>query len=75
MSQILAIFTALTAFLTSLSQSSLKGCYMEDRNIDKIDVKRDHKELIALYYYLELKSLVERLLYEHNTTNGGIKLK
>lgn len=33
--------------------------------IDKIDVKRDHKELIALYYRIELKALIQRLLYQH----------
>jgi hypothetical protein len=71
------IITALiTLIAASLSQSIVaKGCRMDDRRIDKIDVKRDHKELIALYYYMELKSLVQRLLYEHESTTGGIKLK
>jgi len=36
-----------------------------ERQIDKIDVKRDHKELIALFYKMELKALIARLLYEH----------
>lgn len=33
--------------------------------VDKIDVKREHKELIALYYQIELKALIQRLLYQH----------
>lgn len=36
-----------------------------ERQLDKIDVKQDHKELIALYYRIELKALIQRLLYEH----------
>lgn len=37
-----------------------------ERQIDKIDVKSEHKELIALFYRMELKSLIQRLLYENN---------
>jgi hypothetical protein len=69
------ITLAVLIILASFPQSIAKVYHMEDRRIDKIDVKRDHKELIALYYYMELKSLVDRLLYEHNATTGGIKLK
>ena len=39
-----------------------KGQYMEG-HIDKIDVKRDHKELIALFYKIELMHLMQVLLY------------
>jgi hypothetical protein len=46
----------------ALDATKEKG--MEVRNIDKIDVKRDHKKLIALYYYLELKSLVQILMHK-----------
>lgn len=38
---------------------------MEGR-IDKIDVKRDHEELIALYYRMELLAFTQILLYEHS---------
>lgn len=40
---------------------------MERQKIDKIDVKSEHKELIALYYKMELKAFIQRLLY--NTCN------
>ena len=43
---------------------------MEGR-IDKIDVKREHKELIALFYRMELIAFVQTLLYQH----PGIKQK
>jgi hypothetical protein len=36
-----------------------------ERPIDKIDVELQRKELIALYYRIELKSLLQRLLAEH----------
>lgn len=38
-----------------------------EQQIDKIDVKRDHKELIALYYKIELRNFLQRLLYENRT--------
>lgn len=63
----------------SLFLPLIKGSFMEVR-IDKIDVKRDHKELIALFYYIELKDLVRRLVYKqaesmikYNTNNGTYK--
>ena len=57
---VLTIVTS--AILSTLS----KGSLMENR-IDKIDVKKDHKELIALFYRLELKAFVQTLLYQHVT--------
>lgn len=33
-----------------------------ESNIDKIDVKRDHKELIDLFYRLELLHFIQVLL-------------
>lgn len=39
-----------------------KGSHMETR-IDKIDVTNDHHELVALFYRIELRNLVQRLLY------------
>ena len=47
-----------SAILSTLS----KGSHMESR-IDKIDVKKDHKELIALFYRIELRTFVQALLY------------
>ncbi len=58
--------------LLAFSYTLIKGSHMEGR-IDKIDVKREHKELIALFYQMELKALIQRLMYEHNTTRVGIK--
>lgn len=43
-----------------------KGSHMEQQ-IDKIDVKREHKELIILFYKIELRALIQRLLYENRT--------
>ena len=56
--------------LFTLSYTLIKGSYMEGR-IDKIDVKREHKELIALFYQMELKAFVQRLMYEHSTNRAG----
>lgn len=42
---------------------------MEGR-IDKIDVKRDHKELIDLFYRMELRAFIQTLLHEHRTRCG-----
>lgn len=36
---------------------------MEGR-IDKIDVKREHRELIALFYRMELKNFLQVLMYQ-----------
>ena len=46
-----------------------KGSHMENR-IDKIDVKNDHRELIALFYRIELRTFVQTLLYEHYQRYG-----
>jgi hypothetical protein len=52
--------------LASLFNLSIKGSHMEkNRRIDKIDVKRDHKELIALYRKIELRNFIQVLLYKH----------
>lgn len=56
----LVIIIVASAILHTLS----KGSHMESR-IDKIDVKKEHKELIALFYRIELRSFVQALLYEH----------
>jgi hypothetical protein len=37
---------------------------MENR-IDKIDVQKDHQELIALFYRIQLRNFIQILLYEH----------
>jgi hypothetical protein len=37
-----------------------------DSRIDKIDVKREHKELIDLFYRLELKHFLQVLLYRRS---------
>jgi hypothetical protein len=42
---------------------------MENR-IDKIDVRRDHEELIALFYRIELRNFVQILLYKHYQKYG-----
>lgn len=47
----------------------IKEGHMRAANIDKIDVKRDHKNLITLYYYIEFKSIVQRLLYKQSASN------
>ena len=60
-----------TSFNSAVLFSISKGYYMECR-IDKIDVKYEHKELIALFYRMELRSLLQRLMYEHSTTRIGI---
>jgi hypothetical protein len=64
------LITTLFNFAASFTIS--KGYYMEGR-IDKIDVKREHKYLIALFYRMELRSLLQRLVYEHSTTRVSIK--
>ena len=58
----LVLTIVLPAILYSLSS---KGSHMENR-IDKIDVKKDHKELIALFYRIELRNFVNILLYQHS---------
>jgi len=62
--------TIILAFLFNLSN---KGSHMEKRRIDQIDVKRDHKELIALYYRIELRTFLQVLLYQHSTQKCVIK--
>jgi len=51
---------------------SIKGSHMENR-IDQIDVKKDHKELIALFYRIELSTFVQILLYQHSQQGGATK--
>jgi hypothetical protein len=58
------------AFLFNLSN---KGSHMEKRRIDKIDVKKDSKELIALYRRIELRNFILVLLYQHTTEKYVIK--
>ena len=41
-----------------------------DRQIDEINVLRDHKELIALSYKMELVFFIKGLLYEHYCVKG-----
>ena len=60
---VLTIVTS--AILSTLS----KGSLMENR-IDKIDVKNEHRELIALFYRIELRNFVQVLLYEHQKQYG-----
>lgn len=60
---VLTIVTFATLYTLS------KGSHMENR-IDKINVKKDHKELIALFYRLELKNFVQVLLYQHQQKNS-----
>ena len=55
--------TGILAFLLNLSN---KASHMEKRRIDKIDVKTDRKELIALYYRIELRTFIQVLLYTHH---------
>jgi hypothetical protein len=66
------MFNILISLLVSLCSlyTLTKGTFMEGNHIDKIDVKRDHKELIALYYKMELKAFIQCLLYEHQTSKG-----
>lgn len=61
-----------TLFNSIVSSTISKGQFMEGR-IDKIDVKQEHKYLIALFYRMELRSLLQRLVYEHSTTRVSIK--
>jgi hypothetical protein len=57
---------AFIVILVSLFNLSNKGSHMEkNRRIDKIDTKKDHKELIALYYKIELRAFVQAVLYKH----------
>ena len=52
----------LTIVASAILYTISKGSHMENR-IDKIDVKNDHKELIALFYKIELRTFVQALLY------------
>jgi hypothetical protein len=45
---------------------------MERSEIDKIDTKRDAKELIDLYHKIELMSFVKGILYEHYVSQGTL---
>lgn len=56
-----SIFELLASLVTYLT--TIKGQFMEGR-IDSIDVKNEQEELIALYYYMELKAMAQVLLYE-----------
>lgn len=60
---VLTIVTSAVMFILS------KGSHMENR-IDKIDVRRDHEELIALFYRIELRNFVQILLYKHYQKYG-----
>lgn len=61
-----SVTTSIVSFmaLAALLNPTIKGHCMEGSRIDKIDVKSEHKELIALYYRIELKTFVQVLLYE-----------
>lgn len=61
MTTLVCLFTGLPALLHLI----IKGHCMEG-HIDKIDVKRDHKELIALFYRMELLAFTQVLLYAHS---------
>ena len=61
------IFSAILYTLSS------KGSHMESR-IDKIDVKSEHKELIALFYRIELRNFLQILMYQ-SCRGQGIKYK
>jgi hypothetical protein len=63
----------LTIVASAFLYTKSKGYRMDKRHIDKIDVKKDHKELIALAYRLELISFVQVLLYQHTQNKYGIK--
>ena len=58
-------------FLPKFVHSASKGYYMEG-HIELIDVKRDRDELITLFYYMELKALLSKLMYENDTTGISI---
>ena len=60
-----------TTFNSIILSTISKGYFMEGR-IDKIDVKREHKRLIALFYRMELRSLLQRLVYEHSITRTRV---
>jgi len=59
----------LTIVTSAILHTLSKGSHMESR-IDKIDVKKEHKELIALFYRIELRNFVQVLLYEHYQKYG-----
>lgn len=59
----------LSTLILALSLTLTKGQYMEGR-IDKIDVTREHQELIALFYRIELRTMLQRILYEHYARAG-----
>ena len=64
------MFDLILTIITSAILNTLnKGSHMENR-IDKIDVKKDHKELIALFYRIELRNFVQVLLYQHYQKHG-----
>ena len=60
MLNLVLILVASACLFTPLS----KGRDMENR-IDKIDVQKDHQELIALFYRIQLRNFIQILLYEH----------
>lgn len=62
----------LTIVTSAILYTLSKGSHMENR-IDKIDVKKDHKELIALFYRIELSTFVQILLYQHSQQYGSTK--
>lgn len=61
-----AAATAASIFLPTIT----KGQYMEGR-IEKIDVKREHRELVALFYRIELATFVYRLMFQHSGNRLG----
>lgn len=43
---------------------------MDSSQIDNIDIKHNSKELIDLYFKIELLYFLKGLLYEHCTSKG-----
>ena len=60
----LDIVTIIVIFASLFTLSS-KGSHMEKRRIDKVDVNKESKELIALDYRIELRNFIQVLLYKH----------
>jgi hypothetical protein len=54
----------LTIVASAIFHTLSKGSHMESR-IDKVDVKKEHKELVALFYRIELRNFIRTLLYNH----------
>jgi hypothetical protein len=56
-------------FALPSSHSLIEGTHMDKKTdkIDKININSDVSMLVGLFYYLELKSLLQRLFYEKAT--------